>query len=293
MLYTKSCAFKAIEGPLKILKLKVIIDNKMEPSNTLSKIYRQSTLDDLHYITKKIFNEGYLAESKLLELSEKLAKHYKFADVIAWFKRYREDMAQVSFANQISLQEKNRPNIEYENTKLIKEFKEDMMLSDISKELINAKISYIEKQNTNLSSYLEKIQTIIQQMIDRDCDSWLIELYKEIQKYEKIAGKYRSNKIMIAHFTGEFNNNKTVITEEMIQLAKKVPFNKLLKLENIGTRERCKCPFHNEKTASFYVYPDTNRGYCHGCGRSVDTIQYLVEIKKLKFNEAILMLLSY
>ena len=30
------------------------------------------------------------------------------------------------------------------------------------------------------------------------------------------------------------------------------------------------CPFHNEKTPSFVVYPDTQSFYCFGCGAAGD-----------------------
>lgn len=38
----------------------------------------------------------------------------------------------------------------------------------------------------------------------------------------------------------------------------------------------CKCPFHDEKTASMKIYPD--HAYCFGCGRRVDTIGYVAQI---------------
>ena len=35
------------------------------------------------------------------------------------------------------------------------------------------------------------------------------------------------------------------------------------------------CPFHSEKTPSFYVYPDTQSFYCFGCQAAGDAISWL------------------
>ena len=41
------------------------------------------------------------------------------------------------------------------------------------------------------------------------------------------------------------------------------------------------CPFHNEKTPSFTVYPDTQSFYCFGCGAAGDVINFVRKISNL------------
>ena len=50
------------------------------------------------------------------------------------------------------------------------------------------------------------------------------------------------------------------------------------------------CPFHNEKTPSFYVYPDTQSFYCFGCGAGGDVITFTKQINNLDYVEAVKML---
>ena len=47
------------------------------------------------------------------------------------------------------------------------------------------------------------------------------------------------------------------------------------------------CPFHNEKTPSFVVYPDTQSFYCFGCGAAGDGINFLGKDNNLGYVEAV------
>jgi len=50
------------------------------------------------------------------------------------------------------------------------------------------------------------------------------------------------------------------------------------------------CPFHNEKTASFTVYPETDSFYCFGCGAGGDVVTFTMRIENLDYIDAVKML---
>lgn len=50
------------------------------------------------------------------------------------------------------------------------------------------------------------------------------------------------------------------------------------------------CPFHNEKTPSFTVYPDTKSFYCFGCGAGGEVITFIRRIENLDFIESVKLL---
>lgn len=50
------------------------------------------------------------------------------------------------------------------------------------------------------------------------------------------------------------------------------------------------CPFHNEKTPSFFVYPETQSYYCFGCGSGGDAIYFIKSIENIDYIEAVKLL---
>lgn len=47
------------------------------------------------------------------------------------------------------------------------------------------------------------------------------------------------------------------------------------------------CPFHNEKTPSFTVYPENQSFYCFGCGVGGDAITFVRRMENLEYMEAV------
>jgi DNA primase len=61
-------------------------------------------------------------------------------------------------------------------------------------------------------------------------------------------------------------------------------------LKKSGSRYRALCPFHTEKTPSFYVDADKQLYYCFGCGVGGDVFKFLMLYEKVEFPEALRLL---
>lgn len=60
-----------------------------------------------------------------------------------------------------------------------------------------------------------------------------------------------------------------------------------VRLRRHGSSFRGLCPFHSEKTPSFYVHPLRHFFHCFGCQASGDAIRFLMRIESLAFPEAL------
>ena len=58
-------------------------------------------------------------------------------------------------------------------------------------------------------------------------------------------------------------------------------------LKKRGRNYVCKCPFHNDSTPSFTVYPDTESFYCFGCAAGGDVIGFIMRAEQLVYIDAV------
>jgi DNA primase len=63
-----------------------------------------------------------------------------------------------------------------------------------------------------------------------------------------------------------------------------------IKLERTGANYKARCPFHNEKTASFFISPDRGSFYCFGCGVKGDIFTFVEGFEGLDFKGALKLL---
>ncbi len=60
-----------------------------------------------------------------------------------------------------------------------------------------------------------------------------------------------------------------------------------VRLEKSGAQFRARCPFHNERTPSFYVSPERKNFHCFGCQVHGDIFTFVEKIENIPFFEAL------
>ena len=60
-----------------------------------------------------------------------------------------------------------------------------------------------------------------------------------------------------------------------------------VQLRKSGIRHVGCCPFHNERTPSFYVFPQTGTYKCFGCGEGGDAISFVEKTQNMVFTDAV------
>lgn len=82
------------------------------------------------------------------------------------------------------------------------------------------------------------------------------------------------------------------MTKDIIEKARTVTINTILGLANDGRKKFIRCPIHNDRTASFVIFPNGSY-HCFGCGiNGQNSIDLLIDMGA-SFGEAIEELKKY
>ncbi len=60
-----------------------------------------------------------------------------------------------------------------------------------------------------------------------------------------------------------------------------------VQLKRAGRSYKGVCPFHQEKTPSFVVFPDSQNFHCFGCGKGGDAFTFYMQVEHVEFREAL------
>ena len=81
--------------------------------------------------------------------------------------------------------------------------------------------------------------------------------------------------------------NRTTVEQIKERLPIDVVIGSYVKLDKAGKSYKAKCPFHNEKSPSFFVSPDRGGYYCFGCGAKGDIFSFVEQFEGLDFRGAL------
>lgn len=151
----------------------------------------------------------------------------------------------------------------------------------------------IRQIETEIQATKTTIERLLRLTMDSR-DSWFVREYIKAFHVNRLLDLKRECR----RLNGYFPQNTSITTTRMgvdrnlIDRAKEYPIMQLAEgyigeMRRSGKTYRALCPFHNERTPSFYLYPETNSYHCFGCLAHGDVISLAQKILNLGFIEAV------
>lgn len=155
--------------------------------------------------------------------------------------------------------------------------------------VIEKMIIDLQEEKGVILVHLKDKLTIIKQSKADDFSKWFCREWLKISEGSRLV-EIENNIGRLKRIVSENNfNMKNWVCEKQIEQAMQVPIESLIseKLKKMGKTLCGLCPLHNEKHASFYIYPETNSFYCFGCNQGGNAINFAKLLHGYSFKEAV------
>ena len=155
----------------------------------------------------------------------------------------------------------------------------------------------VKQQIKNVEASITKTANKIQAMVRKYAikkDTLEADILKmsvpadELRELEKVRDKL----IYAYQYTGPKSTEKQLQWIKKYQAAKQMDLEFLAQNSGVELRPYAgklvgKCPFHDEKTPSFVIYPDDKGFHCFGCQANGDVITFFMKINDCDFKTAV------
>ena len=138
-----------------------------------------------------------------------------------------------------------------------------------------------------LKPYIQHQKRIRNKYYDNFTEWFLLQAIKIFYYPDRMEKQIKQNELLTRIKNNP--NDDSQVNDLKIEQAKEVSIITLhdfKKIKSNRARFNACCPFHDEKTGSFFVYPN-NTFYCFGCHVGGDSIAFITKLHGFSFIEAV------
>jgi DNA primase len=133
-----------------------------------------------------------------------------------------------------------------------------------------------------------------------DVTDFFVRLGKTRSDFEKLLGEAKpmpASELPAQNHESDLPPSKLAGRERIERLKRDVPIERVIsayvELNSSGTTLVGRCPFHEDQTPSFTVYPEGSTFHCFGCWEHGDVLDFLQKIEHVTFPRALELLEEY
>jgi hypothetical protein len=168
---------------------------------------------------------------------------------------------------------------------------------EVKTKIIFEKLTELDEEKEKLVKEIQRqIKVIRKIVIEKDRWFYLLFLKHSLVSDLLLVEKQISYFLHLKYLGRSRGRNKE-IWQEKVTRALEYPIEDIVSrditLRRSGQNLIGRCPLHEEKTPSFYIYLKNNSFYCFGCSQGGNVINYVMKRQNLTFKEAVEYLIHY